>query len=151
MNLDPEAVRWIARRCADIVLASVDGDTETVVQAIAAVGMRHDNSGVYALCCGLAEAVTVMGRFERRAGLWHGFEVFDLPTGAMLNSADMPADTQPMIKATQFLVAHLNKDTPQALALFDADPVRVSTGLAALAGVHGRHRMEQNAQDEQAS
>jgi hypothetical protein len=144
VSLDPAAVRWIADRCADVVLAAVDGDTETVVQAIAAVGVRHDDSGVYALCCGLAEGIARMGRFERRDGLWHGFEVFDLPTGAQLNSADLPADTQPMVKATQFLVAHLNKDTPQALALFGADPVRVSTGLAVLAGVHGRHRREQN-------
>ena len=146
MELDPGEVRWISQRCADIVLAAVDHDTETVVQAIAAVGTRHGDSGVYALCCGLAEAVARMGRYERRQGLWHGFQVVDLLTGTQLNSADIPADSQPMIKATQFLVAHLNKDTPQALALFDVDPVRVSTGLAALAGVHGRHRREQNEQ-----
>lgn len=144
MTCPPEAGRWIAEKAAEVLLAAVDGDTETVAQAISAVGVRYDNRGVYSLCCALAEAIAVMGRFDRDTDAWYGFEIVDLPTGKRLDSRDVPADSATMVSAHQFLIALLNHDTAQSLALFAAEPIRVATGLATLAAVYGRDRLQED-------
>ncbi len=133
----PEYIRWLSRRCGDIVLAAVDRDADRAATLICEAGEEYGDEGVYALCCGLAEAIAVMGRFER--GGVHGFEVHQRGRG-VIAPEEAGADLEGAVAAFRFVSAHLNGDEDTKWALFNAAPVATAGGVANLAGMYGRHR-----------
>lgn len=140
MSLDPDAVTWITPKVHDVIAAAMDFHGAGVADAVCAVGVRYGDDGVYALCCGLAEAIAVLGGFERTADMRHGFTLLSNATGQQIGPADVAPTAVAEVMGLQFLMAHLNGELDQTQALFAAQPVKVSAGLAKLAGTYGRGR-----------
>jgi hypothetical protein len=136
--MTPEESDWAVHQTGVLILAAIDCESERVASIIREVAERLGDTGVYAVCCAVAEAIAVLGKFQRGDGGWHGFEVQNLATGENVG-ADAIADDS-ILDGTRFLMAHLNGDSAASLALFYAEPVRVSSGLAKLVSAYGRAR-----------
>lgn len=140
-------VTWMAEQVGRVVLAAVDRDNEAVADAISAVGERYGSGGVYALCCGLAEAITRMGDYTKaEGGDFYGFETVHVDRGPIAPE-DVDEGSKPVMVAMRFVTAYLNGDSQQQLAIFFAaetpeQAMEVPIGLVNLVGAYGRDRLD---------
>jgi hypothetical protein len=144
-DIDDQATEWIAGQAAHIMAAALEGERETAARLITETGQQYGAQGVYLLCCGIAEAIAVAGRFEREPGTFHGFE---LETFGDPDVQSNPRIAR-VVKAHQFLMAYLNEDTETTMALFAAEPALTVAGLVivAVAFINGYQQgMAQGAQ-----
>lgn len=137
---------WMLQQATTVILASVDGDADAATRAVCDVGDRYGWQGGYALCCALAESIAQMADLNLdRDGDFYGFEVFDQRTGRILDPGQAD-DGRHAVVAMRFVVAHVNGDAPQKLALFDApetpeQAMELPLGLMTLVAAYGRAKL----------
>lgn len=149
---DPLDAEDLSNQVCKVAMMAMGGDRHGIADVFIEVSTRYAEYGhhaLYAMCCGLAELVIVLGEkagaFQRDqiavAGenAFFAMEVCDITTDEQVNPDEVGAGARPIIAGHRFVVAVLNDDLPMALDLFTADPVNVCTGLAMLAGAFGKH------------
>jgi hypothetical protein len=122
---------WLYERFARLMAAAVERDSETTSGIFVEVASRLGDSGVFALCCALAEAV--------RQYVFPGFTPGDGSLSgdiAVLEKLTDGPDHPPTLWATRFVAAYLNGDQDTSTALFfgaaDDDEELLIAGLVEL-------------------
>lgn len=134
---------WITSTGMDVIKAAVEGDKAACKDLLRRVLARYGTGGIYQLCCGLAETIAVLAGMERAPDGFWGFEVFNR-AGVEVGAADPSVADQAAVRAMQFVMAQVNEDAAQRVALFDADlqtgKPTIPGGLIILVAVYGRRR-----------
>ena len=130
MTMDPEQLEWLTEQTGRILTAAVDRDARAASDAIAETADRYGHSGVYSLCCALAETVRVL--------VFPTVQGDGTLTGEILAMVKLPGATadRPTEWAGRFITTHVNGDGATNATLFfhnlhDAGNVVVK-GVAAL-------------------
>lgn len=121
-----ETTKWLYDRFAVILTAAMDGKADLVADTIAEVGRTEGHDGVYAICCGMAQAVMRLGFPEIQQG-------DGTLTGDMMIVDKMPgaSDDPAALWACRFVAAHVNGDRERCGDLFF---VPIATGDDAIIG-----------------
>jgi len=140
-------IAWMTDKTAELIFAAVAGDGGRCADLLADVGERYGARGGYTLCCALSTAIAEMGEYKSdQPGFW-GFEVAHVDRG-LLAPEDVDPDSRDVVYAMRFVIAHLNGDVEQKLALFHAfetpeEHLALPIGLIKMVGAHGRHKLEE--------
>ncbi|MBQ1047830.1 hypothetical protein KBX50_05075 [Micromonospora sp. C51] len=131
---------WLSRAVMDLLACAATGDTAGVRDALEAIVRERNASGVWALCCAMADTVTTLGLGVRQG---EGFAAVQLATGSgePVEPENWPPQARPQLWATRFVAAHVNGDMDTSYALFLStmpDPQQHMAGVAALIGLAGR-------------
>lgn len=120
----------IAVTGADVTRAALSGDRDKAAQLINDIGETYGSWGVFLLCHGFAAGIA--DNIPTRKDAFHGFQIIDPETNQIVSGQCEHPQHQAVLKAMQFLMAHLNDDYAQKVALFQADPQSVTSGLVGL-------------------
>lgn len=129
-----------------IVKAARDHQSQLCAAVLDHVGNTFGADGVYLLCNGIAGALRESMKIQ--PGMFHGFQIMDPQTGRAVSPDALDDERgRAVLHGMQFLMAYLNDEHTQKEALFQADPLGVSTGLIGVTAaiydkqvISGRHR-----------
>jgi hypothetical protein len=111
---DRERRDWLTDRTMRLLCAAMDRDPDQVCRLLEEIAETYDASGMYGVCCALAQSVLTLAfpEFKRGDGT--------LDDGAMLAVQRLPAATDDphSLWAARFTAAYANGDMDTTDALF---------------------------------
>lgn len=110
---DSKRNNWLHEQFSMILSAAMDGEDESAADHLVAVGTKYGHSGVYGICCALAEAVRVLGFPGVQQG--DGSLTGDIMIVEKLPGSDGDPAT---LWACRFVVAYINGDRDTCTSLF---------------------------------
>lgn len=111
---DPERMQFLTDRTMRLLCAAMDRDADEVARLLGEIADTYDASGMYGVCCALAQSVLTLAwpEFKRGNGT--------LNDGEMLAIQKIPGgrDDPHTLWAARFLAAYANGDMDTCDALF---------------------------------
>lgn len=112
MTMDPEQLEWLTEQTGRVLTAAIDRDAKGASDAVAEAADRYGHTGVYSLCCALAETVR-----QLVFPTVHGDGSL---TGEILALVKLPGATPDRHTewACRFITTHVNGDGATNATLF---------------------------------
>jgi hypothetical protein len=111
---DTERLHWLSDRTMRLLCAAMDRDPDETTHLLEEIAERYNASGMYAVCCALAQSVLTLAfpEFKRGDGT--------LDDGEMLAVQRLPgaSDDPHILWAVRFVAAYANGDMGTTDALF---------------------------------
>jgi hypothetical protein len=111
---DPERMQFLTDRTMRLLCAALDRDPDEVIRLLAEISDTYNASGVYGVCCALAQSLLTLTwpEFKRGNGT--------LDDGVMLAIQKLPGskDDPHVLWAARFVAAYANGDMDTTDALF---------------------------------
>lgn len=124
-----------------LIAHAASDDHEGAADVLTRIAEVGGTRGLYATSCALAEAIMRLCDLQPDTPEdFIGLEIIG-PNGAPTNPGEVPAKSQAMLWAGQFVAAHANGDSSQTMALFlaaqgcDADPSDPEQLIARICGL----------------